>query len=286
MPYTVKSNSIKYILIFIILILFLALISYILYIISIMNNKDKLILWWNSMLMDKMDKDSSFNLKQSPYSSAWTSNNKYIRDFHSMITINYRSIYKEIFDAIETGKFILPHSSTKEDSFVVSNEVYNRRLNKSLYSLPALTKLARENRYVEQVQVTIMSKSHITKSRVYDNKGLERYIYIIKNKNDEQVYQSKSGKNIELYGIKILGTLLPIKEGNGFVFDDTLSNHWWNFTENTIVLIEARISRDLGLIYNCMHSFVLKYDEIMKLGFLNPLIGIVNVFSEEIISTE
>ncbi len=101
----------------------------------------------------------------------------------------------------------------------------------------------------------------MTKSRVYTNKGLERYIYVLKNNNELQTIVNNNGEQTDLYGIKVLGNLLAINEGVAFLYDDTLSNHWWNFSNTTIVLIEARISRDLGLMYGYLHDFVLKYDE-------------------------
>ena len=252
--------SIKWILIFVLFILFLALIAYILNLLSIIKNKDKLASFWNEIVANKIDKKGKDIIKFIPYTSAWFSNNKYIRDFHSMITVNHRSVYKEIFDAMATSKFVLPNVDSNIDSFIVSNEVYNRKYNRKNYSLSTLIKIASDNKYIEQVYITILASSHITKSRVYNNKGLERYIYVLKNNNNNASYVSENGNQIDLFGIKILGNLMPITEGIGYVYDDTLSNHWWNFSNNTIVLIEARISRDLGFIYNYMHSFVLWYD--------------------------
>lgn len=182
--------------------------------------------WWNRQISWACDEQDIHGINGIPsLRDAWNCPCSAARRLHRSIILNEEIIRKEVREAINSsGKGV--------------SELWVKFLGDSTVSpFPTLSRIAVEIREVVLMNVSICWPG----ATQIEHRGPSR-----------AVYRYHFGLCIPRgdSGLRILDRKMKWREGNGFVWDETLPHSLWNRTSEPRILICADVLRDLDWIGN------------------------------------
>lgn len=197
------------------------------------NNK-LLLTWWNNYITHQCSQQDLLSFNGIPsYHNALDTDNKCIRELHTLIHLYNNDILAEV--------------NTILDKDNVSNILIRTmgRWSETADLCPILKDIVSLFPEVLQLQILISHPGTVSIDLQGQYKMLQSYHYGLKvSPND--------------IGLKIDGFDVKWEENTGFVWDATLPHSMWNHTNETRIVILAEVLRDLTLLNNLGSMLIFK----------------------------